>query len=241
MKPEGDAAAEPSSRSRPELPHPEAPAFTLPRNRSRRWRRLEAALWAVAAASACYLAYVGVDRALWSRALNQRLEEAKPLSTRAANAPDAAGEKGGRAAFAVPRTPFEARLEIPSVALAALVVDGVDELTLRRAVGRFPSSARPGESGNVALAGHRDTDFRPLKGIGRGARIELRTADGEYAYEVEWIRIVDPDRVEVLADSPYPTLTLVTCYPFGYIGRAPRRFVVRAREVSRPGLVVAGS
>ena len=116
----------------------------------------------------------------------------------------------------------------------ARIVDGVDEQTLLRAVGRIPESSRPGEPGDVALAGHRDTDFRALGRLGKGDRLMLRTLEGEFDYEVESIRIVEPQRVDVLSPEDYPTLTLVTCYPFRYVGRAPMRYVVRAREVARP-------
>ncbi len=130
--------------------------------------------------------------------------------------------------------PFVAKLEIPSIALSALVVDGVDAQTLRRAVGRIPASSRPGEPGDVALAGHRDTDFRGLGQLDRGDPLILRTGDGEFRYEVESIRIVAPQRIDVLTPADHPTLTLVTCYPFHYVGPAPLRYVVRAREVGRP-------
>ena len=130
--------------------------------------------------------------------------------------------------------PFVAKLEIPTIALTTLVVDGVDAKTLRRAVGRIPASSLPGEAGDVALAGHRDTDFRDLGKLERGDPLILRTAYGEFHYEVESIRIVAPIRVDVLAPTDHPTLTLVTCYPFHFVGPAPLRYVVRAREVARP-------
>jgi sortase A len=221
----------------PERSAEDAPALarSLARPAGKRgggWGAVEGLLWAVAASCALYLAYVAGDRAIWAHAASRQLEIANPGIARVEPNPSAS-EK--------PRAPFVARLEIPSVELTALVVDGVDDVTLRRAVGRIPSSARPGESGNVALAGHRDTDFRGLRHLKRGDLVELRTGDGKYAYEVEWIRIVEPDRVDVLQDGAYPTLTLVTCYPFHYVGKAPMRFVVRAREVTRPGVVLARS
>lgn len=118
--------------------------------------------------------------------------------------------------------------------LNALVVDGIDESTLRRAVGRLPSSSLPGEPGDVALAGHRDTDFRPLQEIRRGDLVRLRTSQGPFEYRVESIRIVSPSRVDVLTPESHATLTLITCYPFHYVGAAPLRYIVRAREVARP-------
>jgi sortase A len=246
VKHEGESSRDLASRSVPERSNSDAPAFALPPGRATGKRRdfgraLERALWAVAAACALYLAYVGGDRALWSLAANRQLERAQPAIADVSGAASVEPTSLPADGIEKPRPPFVARLEIPSVELTALVVDGVDDVTLRRAVGRIPSSARPGESGNVALAGHRDTDFRGLRHLKRGDLVELRTGDGKYAYEVEWIRIVGPDRVDVLKAGSYPTLTLVTCYPFHYIGRAPMRFVVRAREVSRPGVVLARS
>lgn len=202
------------------------------RSKSHRiWAAFEGLLWSIAAASTLYLGYVFADRALWSREAERELTAATAPATAAAiDAPSAPTR----------RPPFLARLEIPSLELTSLVVDGVDDVTLRRAVGRIPSSSRPGEPGNVALAGHRDTDFRALQHLKKGDRIDLATSEGRFGYEVDWIRIVAPERVDVLAPESTPTLTLVTCYPFHYIGRAPLRYVVRAREVSRPPLVVAG-
>jgi sortase A len=86
----------------------------------------------------------------------------------------------------------------------------------------------------VALAGHRDTDFRSLERVSIGDEMSLRTIDGEYRYAIESIRIVSPRQVEVLEPADHATLTLVTCFPFRFIGRAPMRYVVRAREVARP-------
>lgn len=120
------------------------------------------------------------------------------------------------------------RVEIPRLRLSAIVREGVDDGTLRRAVGHVPETALPGEHGNAALAAHRDTFFRPLKEIRKGDRINVTTPDGTYEYRVHETRIVDPEDVWVLDPTREPTLTLVTCYPFNYVGSAPRRFIVRA-------------
>jgi sortase A len=124
-----------------------------------------------------------------------------------------------------------ARLEIPSLDISAVVAEGVSSSVLRRAVGHLPASARPGETGNVALAGHRDTFLRRLEGIRTGDIVELESASGRQRYSIEWTRVVEPGDVEVLADAGYPALTLVTCYPFRYVGSAPQRFVVHGRLV----------
>ena len=123
------------------------------------------------------------------------------------------------------------RLELPRLGLSALVAEGVDEGTLGVAVGHFPDSAFPGEGGNVALAGHRDTAFQMLKEVWPEDVVRLTTPDGTFDYRVEWLAIVDPARTDVVASTGESLLTLVTCYPFDYVGRAPRRYVVRARSL----------
>ncbi len=124
------------------------------------------------------------------------------------------------------------RLEIPRLHVNAMVREGADESTLRRAVGHIPGTALPGAIGNVALAGHRDTFFRELRDIRKNDSIDLKTEDGTYRYEVKSTKIVSPRDVDVLAASGGETLTLVTCYPFYYIGSAPKRFIVRATQVA---------
>ena len=114
-----------------------------------------------------------------------------------------------------------------------VVVEGVDKTTLRRAVGHIPGTALPRHSGNVGLAGHRDTFFRPLKDLKIKDEVQLSTLQGNFTYEVESLRVVDPDNVGVLAPSGENVLTLVTCYPFYYVGPAPKRWIVRARQVVR--------
>lgn len=124
------------------------------------------------------------------------------------------------------------RVAIPRLKVRAVVKEGVDERTLRRAVGHVPETVRPGVPGNVGLAGHRDTFFRRLKDVRKNDRIILETVDGNYEYVVESTRIVGRKDVQVLAPSKESVLTLVTCYPFNYVGNAPRRFIVRARQVT---------
>lgn len=132
------------------------------------------------------------------------------------------------------------RIEIPRVNVSAIVREGADDRTLRRAVGHVPGTGFPGQPGNIGLAGHRDTFFVGLKNIKKTDRIKLRTLDGDYEYEVESIKIVTPKDVEVLAPTTRPVLTLVTCYPFNYVGSAPKRYIVRAKQVSPapPGDVI---
>jgi sortase A len=124
------------------------------------------------------------------------------------------------------------RIEIPRLALSVVVVEGVDRISLRRAVGHIPGTALPGEAGNVGLAGHRDTFFRQLKDVKIDDEIQISTPTGNFKYQVGALRIVDPENVGVLAQSGENVLTLVTCYPFYFVGPAPKRWIVRARQVS---------
>lgn len=124
------------------------------------------------------------------------------------------------------------RLEIPRLNIRVIVREGDDEATLRHAVGHIPSTAFPGDFGNVALAAHRDTYFRPLRNIRKNDRIIVATLEGTYEYLVQSTKIVSPTDVSVLEASAPKELTLVTCYPFYYIGSAPRRFVVHATQVA---------
>ena len=128
------------------------------------------------------------------------------------------------------------RIEIPRLLLSVVVVEGIGRTTLRRVVGHIPGTALPGQPGNVGLAGHRDTLFRPLKDLRVNDEIQFTTPRGDFRYEVESLRIVDPDDTGVLAASGENVLTLVTCYPFYYVGPAPKRWIVRARQVSPPTL-----
>jgi sortase A len=123
------------------------------------------------------------------------------------------------------------RIEIGRLGLSAIVVEGDSPSLLRRAVGHVPNTAMPGESGNVALTAHRDTFFRPLRKIQKGDVVTLATIDGQYQYAVESTAIVSPSATEVLQSSGKPELTLITCYPFYYVGPAPSRFVVRAYKI----------
>jgi sortase A len=124
------------------------------------------------------------------------------------------------------------RLEVPSIGLAVMVREGVDEASLRKALGHLPSSALPGGHGNVVLLGHRDTFFRPLRSIARGEAIHMRTARGSFAYAVESVEVVSPESALNRPPAADSALTLITCFPFSYGGPAPRRFVVRARLIS---------
>ncbi|MFI5070336.1 MAG: class D sortase [Terriglobales bacterium] len=120
------------------------------------------------------------------------------------------------------------RISIPRLRISSMVAEGVDDFILRHAVGHLPGTPTPNANGTVVLAAHRDTFFRSLGNIQTNDLIQLDTADGKYQYKVTRTEVIDPHQVEVLQSSPDSDLTLVTCFPFHYIGPAPKRFIVQA-------------
>jgi sortase A len=185
-------------------------------------RAAERALLTIGAV--CMTAVAGAELRAWRFA---RSEDARlrPLLQ------DADAPSAGRArAAARPGRAF-GRLEFPERGYSALVAEGVDDDTLRLGIGHLPGTAFPGEPGNVALAGHRDSFFRVLKDVATDEEVRFRTPDGVFSYRIESRSVLEPSRVDVVsARADAPLLTLVTCYPFGYIGSAPLRYVVRARQ-----------
>ena len=133
---------------------------------------------------------------------------------------------------AAPGRSLVGKIDIPRLNISAIVKEGVDARTLDVAVGHIPHTALPGQTGNVGVAAHRDTLFRNLKDVKHNDKITLTTLDGDYVYRVVSTKIVQPSDVSVLDPSPgEKTLTLVTCYPFYFVGNAPKRFIVRAQQV----------
>jgi sortase A len=124
------------------------------------------------------------------------------------------------------------RIEIPQIALSAPIMASISREGLLRGAGHVPGTALPGGLGTIGIAGHRDTFFRPLRKIRPGMQIRVIGTAGAYRYRVDSTEIVDPEEVEVLDIAPHPMLTLITCYPFNYIGAAPRRFIVHAHLLS---------
>ena len=124
------------------------------------------------------------------------------------------------------------RIEIQRLGLSVIVVEGISATTLRRVVGHISGTALPGHPGNVGISGHRDTYFRPLRNIRRNDTITLTTLLGEYRYRVVSTPVVGPDDVAVLDPNGNEILTLVTCYPFYFVGAAPNRFIVRAERIT---------
>lgn len=124
-----------------------------------------------------------------------------------------------------------ARFDAPSVKLSANVLEGSTDDILDKAAGHIEGTALPGEAGNVGIAGHRDTTFRAVRNLKVGDSILLRTKKGVFDYRIASTEIVAPDAVWVLDPTDRPVLTLVTCYPFNFIGHAPKRYIVKANLV----------
>lgn len=124
------------------------------------------------------------------------------------------------------------RLDIPAIRLTVPVLSDFDPASLRRGVGHIQGTAMPGGLGTLGLAGHRDTFFRPLQHIAKNMEIRVTDRTGTYRYRVDTTEIVTPDQVQVLDIRNDPELTLITCYPFDFIGQAPKRFIVHAHLLS---------
>jgi sortase A len=133
------------------------------------------------------------------------------------------------------------RLAIPRLKMRSIVREGAGQDTLEVALGHIPGTALPGQPGNAGIAGHRDTLFRGLRKIEKNDVIEFQTPSGRYSYQVESTDIVKPDDVAVLHAGAHPEMTLVTCYPFYYVGSAPNRFIVKARLVDTPAAAKLGA
>lgn len=152
-----------------------------------------------------------------------------PAGTASASARRVTADKKG-----VSRGGLIGSLEIPRLRLSAMVVEGDDDQTLRRGIGHLPDTPLPWEKGNSALAGHRDTFLRAMKNINAGDEIRLTTPHGTFTYRVREMAIVKPDNLSGLSRTDDSTLTLITCYPFNFVGNAPKRFVVRAWPIQTP-------
>ncbi len=124
------------------------------------------------------------------------------------------------------------RLNINRIGISVAIVEGSTEEFLRRAAGHIPGTAQPGRPGNSGISAHRDTFFRPLRKIAANDVVEISTRDGNYRYKVVSTIIVMPEDVWVLAPDDKEVLTLITCYPFYYVGSAPKRFIVRAERLA---------
>jgi sortase A len=182
-------------------------------------------LFIAAASLLAYCAFVMIDAWKFQRVQRRQLERLLTVQHEAAfhspleNAtPAANGDLVGL-------------IRIPRLDLSVIVIEGTSAKVLRRGAGHIPGTALPGHAGNVAISGHRDTFFLPLKNIRLNDVITLTTLLGEYSYQVTSTTVVTPYDVSVLNKSRNEILTLVTCYPFYFVGPAPDRFIVRARRV----------
>jgi sortase A len=124
------------------------------------------------------------------------------------------------------------RIDIPRLDVSVVVIEGTSSRTLRHAVGHIQGTPLPGEHGNIGISGHRDTFFRPLRNIHKDDVITLTTLAGQYRYRVISTTIVKPSNIAVLNSGGTETLTLVTCYPFYFVGAAPSRFIVLAERIA---------
>jgi sortase A len=176
---------------------------------------------------------VGLGLGIWCGAV---LLEAHFVATMAIPAPPKA------VAASVPTTTvlpapmigsWVAKLDAPSVRLSATVLEGSDDATLARGAGHIEDTAFPGQPGNIGIAGHRDTTFRAVRDLRSGDPLELTTSDRIYRYVITKTFIVEPEDVYVLDPGDRPMLTLVTCYPFTFIGHAPHRYIIQAELVDQ--------
>ena len=183
-----------------------------------RWSRR--ILFAMAALAVGYCGFVLLDAWIFQQRQARNLELPLPaVSSPSPREPGAA--LGG----------LIGRIEVARVGLSAMVVEGTDDATLRRAAGHIRGTTVPGQPGNIGIAAHRDTFFRPLRNVRVNDIVTLTTLKGEYRYRVVSTRVVSPDEVSVLNSTGEEILTLVSCYPFYFVGPAPNRFIVRAERV----------
>jgi sortase A len=178
---------------------------------------VEGIFWALGLACAAYLLLVAAQAQIYGRRA-QNLPNAE-LST---GSPESGASSGS----------LIGRVDIPQLHLSVPVLEDDTAKSLLRGLGHIPGTAELGGLGTVGLAGHRDTFLRPLRGILPGMEILATSAAGKYHYVVDSTEIVMPQAVSVLAMQNRPELTLITCYPFSYVGAAPKRFVVHAHLLS---------
>ena len=203
-----------------------------PRTASSFWRVAETLSLVAGAGCLVYVAVHYIDGTLASRAALGRFAELRALERRAAT-PELTLWSPQRVAawqstLTLPREEPLAVLHIPRIGLDVAVLKGTSDLTLNRGAGHVEGTAMPGTPGNSGIAGHRDGFFRGLKDVNVGDVIELETLHDTQTYRIERAWIVNPEDVSVLDPTPAQSITLVTCYPFYFVGSAPQRYIVRA-------------
>ncbi len=183
---------------------------------------------ALCAAACAFIGVRGVEAKRQSEAFGQRARSTKAGDSEQVTVPVVQKDAIGKAGASV----VMGRLEIPQISLSVPVMADFDPNSLLRGVGHIQGTAMPGGLGTMGLAGHRDTYFRPLRRI--GPKMDIRVVDetGTYHYEVDSTEVVTPEQVEVLEIRSRPELTLITCFPFDFVGAAPKRFIVHAHLLS---------
>jgi sortase A len=219
----------------------DAVSLTGVEKRRAMWRRVEKTLLLVGLLLVGIYVAAWLHGTVWSRIALWQFENAR--SAKAASVSEGAGHRGGdpdvslwspkrilayKESLISKVDPPLGVLQIPKLQLAAPVFEGTDDLTLNRGVGRIAGTAQVGESGNLGIAGHRDGFFRVLKDIQVGDSIQLLVANRTIGYRVQRLEIVQPEDTQVLVATADSELTLVTCYPFYFVGNAPQRFIVHA-------------
>lgn len=201
------------------IPSTEQQAFEMRGRRFLRWMRMF--LFGIGALAVCYVAVTLLSARLYQKASGKTLEQQIHAQEQLkVSLPPAAAKEGD----------VLGRIEIPRLGINVAVLEGTSSRALRLGIGHVDGTAFPGETGNIGLAGHRDTYFRALKDIRANDEIQIQTVTGLSRYRVDSIQIVDPSDIGVLAPSEESAITLVTCYPFHYIGAAPERFIVHAHK-----------
>jgi sortase A len=195
---------------------------------------LERALWTAGCCALGYCVFTSIDASLTQRQLARSLEKSRThigvtaqatLDHSTADVDKAPAPLGSR---------LIGRLQIPKLDVSSVILEGVGPQTLRVALGHVPGTSLPGQPGNVVIAGHRDTFFRPLRKMEVCDELSIETTARTYYYQVRSFEIVDPHNVNPLRLHNKNELTLITCYPFYYVGPAPKRFIVHAEPVPAP-------
>jgi sortase A len=209
----------------------------------RRWMgRLERLLLAFGALTLGIYTIARIDGFIHSRAEVERFKSQRVFAQEANRKAEGTGKRpdfslwsairiqGYQASLAAHFAPAEALLRIPKIHLEVPVLEGTDDVSLNRAVGHIAGTATPGSdgNGNIGIAGHRDGFFRALKDVAMGDTIEIEAPNETRTYVIDRITIVDPSDVSVLSQRTRPSVTLVTCYPFYFVGSAPQRYIVQA-------------
>ncbi len=202
------------------------------------WLLIERAAWIFGICALAVWGWVHVAGIVGAQQDLKRFSTLRTSAARTASLPqartpdltlwDAKRVNAWRTALTQPAPQPLAILRIPHIRLEVAVLPGTNDFVLDRAVGHIEDTALPGKDSNCGIAGHRDGFFRALKDVTAGDAIELETLEGRETYHVERTWIVQPEDVSVLDPTPVRALTLVTCYPFYFIGSAPQRFIVRA-------------